>query len=72
MEGKLKFPELIELLQDLSREGKADWIQKKREISRNVAVCVGNKPFLYLERQDAMENEALLTEAPVTRTRGGH
>lgn len=68
MEGKLKLRQLIELLQDLSHGRKADWVQKKRDISsRNGVVCMGNKPFLYLERQDTLKNEVFLTEAPLTR-----
>lgn len=67
MEGKLKLLQLVRLLRGLSHERKADWVQKKREISKNDIVCVRNKPFLYLERQRASKIEALLIEAPATR-----
>jgi hypothetical protein len=52
--GELKLRQLVELLRGPCHGRKADWVQKKWDISRNVVVYTGNKPFLYLERRDVL------------------
>lgn len=57
--GELKLRQLVELLQGISHGRKANWIQNKRDSSRNIVVCIGNKPLLYLERQDVFNGSSI-------------